>query len=304
MVDNYWWTDAPFIGLAFAAGLPLLGMALLIEDKRARPLLWVRWYATRDILFFMLIAVVVRVSLSEQTYAAIGLLTLGGLTSDQLHPLFAVVLVAMILGIAAAALLARPDRIVAMIMVAAFSIAAGAWLDTHATSLTRPPELYLSQALLGFGTTLFIGPALLFGIGQIITRGPNYLVSFVVLFSTTQNVGGLAGSALLGSVQVIRERVQAERLAEALSLGDPLVTARLNGYVQSLAPQLPDPAARGQQANALFGQALHAQANILAFTDTFWIVMLIALATGLFIAAVIMRERHRQRTIVASGGPR
>lgn len=287
----YWWTDAPALGWALAAAIPLLGLALLIEDKRKRPLLWVRWYATREVLFFILVAVVVRVALSEQTYAAVGLLTLGGLTSDQLHPLFAVVFLSMAAGIAVVALTVRPNRIVPILMFAAFIIALGAWLDTHATSETRATELYVSQALLGFGTILFLGPALMFGIGQIIRRGGNYLVSFVVLFSTTQNVGGLAGSALLSSFQVMRARVHAEQLAETVSLGNPQVVSRIGAYAQLVGPEITDPAARAGQANALLGQALNAQANILAFNDTFWVVTLIALGMGLFIAAGILRER-------------
>jgi hypothetical protein len=297
----YWWTDAAFLGWSLAAALPLLGLALLIEDRRARPLLWVRWYATRDILFFMLVAVVVRISLTEQTYAAVGLLTLGGLTSDQLQPLFAVVFVAMAAGIATCALLVRADRVVPMIMAAAFIIAAGAWLDTGSTSATRPQQLYLSQALVGFGTTLFLGPALMFGIAQMIKRGSNYLVSFVVLFSTTQNVGGLTGSALLGSIQVARERLHAERLAEGLSLGDPAVAARIAQYADAILPRVTDPAARAQQASGLLGQALHAQASILAFNDTFQIVALIALAAGLFIAGVTMLDWRRQQALRNAG---
>ncbi len=293
----YWWTEAPWLGWALAVGLPLFGLVLLIEDRRKRPLLWVRWYGSADILFFTLVAVVVRLALSEQTYAAVGLLTLGGLTSDQLHPLFAVVFVAMAAGIATAALTVRPDRIVPIIMVAAFIIALGAWLDTHSTSQTRAPELYLSQALLGFGTTLFLGPALMFGIGHIIKGGPHYLVSFVVLFSTTQNVGGLAGSAMLGSIQAIRARVHAEQLAETISLGNPEVVGRIGQYSQLVGPTITDPAARAQQASGLLGQALNAQANILAFNDTFWVVTLIALATGLFIAGVTFRDRLRQRAL-------
>lgn len=291
----YWWTDAPWLGWALAASLPLFALALLIEDRRQRPLLWVRWYATRDIAFFALIAVVVRIGLSEQTYAAIGLLTTGGLTSDQLHPLFGWVFLAMAAGIAATALVVRPERIGPMIMVAAFCIALGAWLDTGSTSLTRASQLYVSQALLGFGTTFFLGPALLYGIGHIIKRGPNYLVSFVVLFSTTQNVGGLAGTAFLGSIQVARERLHAEQLAEAISMGDPMVTTRLAQYALSLAPRLTDPVGRTQQASALLSQAIHGQATILAFNDTFWVVSLVALAAGLFIAAAALRDLVRQR---------
>lgn len=290
----YWWTDAAFLGWTLAIAVPLLAMALWIEDRRARPLLWVRWYATRDIIFFTIIAVVVRVALSEQTYAAVGLLTLGGLTSDQLHPLFAVVFLAMVAGIVTSALLLRPERVIFMIMAAAFIIATGAWLDTGSTSVTRPQQLFLSQSLIGFGTILFLGPALMMGIGHIIKRGPNYLVSFIVLFSSTQNVGGLMGSALLGSIQVARERTHAERLAEALSLGDPVVTARIGGYAQTIASHITDPAVRAQQANALLSQALHAQASILAFNDTFWVVAIIALSAGLFISAPLLLDWIRQ----------
>ena len=289
----YWWTDAAWLGWALAAAIPLLATALFIEDRRERPLLWVRWFGTKEIVFFILVAVVVRLALAEQTYAAIGLLTLGGLTSDQLHPLFAIVMVAMAAGIATVALTLRPERVVKTMMVAAIIIGLGAWLDTHSTSLTRPPELYLSQALLGFGTTLFLGPALLFGIGQIITRGPNYLVSFIVLFSTTQNVGGLAGSALLGTIQVARARVHSERMAEALSVGDPAVIDRLGIYSSLLQSRVVDPATLRAQANGLLGQALNAQANVLAFNDAFWVVTILAFGIASFIAFVTLLEKRK-----------
>ena len=38
--------------------------------------------------------------------------------------------------------------------------------------------------------------------------GQNYLISFLVLFAVSQNVGGLLGSAVLGSYQVMRTRAQ------------------------------------------------------------------------------------------------
>lgn len=286
-----WWTETPWLGWSLAGGIPLLGLALVIEDRRARPLLRVRWYGSAEILFFTIVAILIRLALGEQTYAAIGLLSLGGQTSDQLHGLFGVVFLAMAGGIATVALTLRVERIVPMIMVAALVIALGALLDSQANSLTRAPQLYLSQALIGFGTTLFLGPALLLGIGHIMRQGAQYLVSFVVLFSTTQNLGGLAGSALLGSIQTMRERIHAEYLAEALFRGDPQVIARAQAYAQTIAAQIPDPAARSTQANALFGQALHAQANVLAYNDTFLVIACLALATGAYVAIVAIRSR-------------
>ncbi|WP_093295714.1 hypothetical protein [Sphingomonas sp. NFR04] len=286
----YWWTDAPWLGWMFAGALLLLGLALLIEDRRAQPLLQVRWFGTADVLLIAGISLVVRIALTEQTYAAVGLLALGGLTNDQLHGLFAVVLVAMIGGIALAAWLARPDRLLPMMLCSALVIALGAWLDTHSTPDTRATQLIASQALLGLGTVLFLGPALLFGIGRVLERGPTHLVSFVVLFSTTQNLGGLAGAALLGSIQTIRTRVHAEVLADALKLGDPLAAQRVAAGAGQLAPVLTDPAAASTQASARLAGALQTQANILAFNDTFWVVTLLALGLAAFLALVILKQ--------------
>ena len=117
----------------------------------------------------------------------------------------------MLLGIATARTDSAPASVRQQVIVAALIIALGAWLDSHATNQTRPQELYLSQALLGFGTTLFIGPALAFGFLRMLERGPAYFVSLVVLFSSTQNIGSLAGSALLGSYQVDRNAIASVR---------------------------------------------------------------------------------------------
>jgi hypothetical protein len=284
----YWWTETPWIGWALAAALLLGGAVFWLESRRQRPLLQIRWYGTGDILLFTLIAVVIRVALTEQTYAAVGLLSMGGLTNDQLHGLFAAVFAAMAAGIATAALVSRPERLLAMMMCSALVIAFAAWLDTHSTSDTRATQLYISQSLLGFGTTLFLGPALLYGVARIIQRGRTHLVSFVVLFSTTQNVGGLGGAALLASIQAVRQRVHAEAIADSLSLGDPAVLQRLGATAERLGPYIGDPSATTAQASAQLGQALQAQAAVLAFNDTFWVVSLLALALAAFLAIVIL----------------
>ena len=90
---------------------------------------------------FGAVALFVRLALAEQTYGAVGLLTSGGLTNDQLRTLFALVAVAMLAGILAAALTLSERRIPWQVMIAALVIALGAWIDTDATNLTRPPQL-------------------------------------------------------------------------------------------------------------------------------------------------------------------
>jgi hypothetical protein len=270
-----WWTDTPWLGWALAAAAPLAAAGFLIEHRRARPLLNFRWLRGPDLLRFILVAAVVRLALAEQTYGAVGLLSAGGLTNDQLRTLFAIVALAMVAGTVLAVLTVSERRLPYQVVAACLAIALGAWMDSHASNLTRPPQLYLSQALLGLGTTLFIGPTLVFGMLRVLRQGADVLVSVIVPFSVTQNIGGLAGSALLGTVQTVSAHAHAAALSEHLSGADPQVAARLEGGAAAL------------------GQALNREAAVLAFNDTFALVVAIALAAALFIAASLLSRRWR-----------
>ena len=277
----YWWTDAPWIGWALAAAVPLLAVGIINEAGRSKPLLYLEWMGSAGILRFAAVALLVRLALAEQTYGSVGLLASSGLNNDQLRTLFAIVAAAMLLGIATAALTLRPHTVRQQVIAAALIIALGAWLDSHATNQTRPQELYLSQALIGFGTTLFIGPALAFGFLRMLERGPAYFVSLVVLFSSTQNIGSLAGSALLGSYQVIATRAHLAALTEHLVAADPQVVARIQA-----------------QGSALLAQSAAREATILAFNDVFRFVAVLAAATALFVLFFVLRDVWRARNPV------
>jgi MFS family permease len=274
----YWWTDTPWLGWALVAAVPLITSAVLIEAHRRNPVLRLEWIGSAGIVRFAAVALLVRIALAEQTYGSVGLLTSGGLNNDQLRLLFVFVFGAMLLGILTAALTLNPRRLREQVIVAALIIALGAWLDSHATSQTRPQELYLSQALLGFGTTLFIGPALAFGFLRMLERGPAYFVSIVVVFSSTQNIGSLAGAALLGSYQVVSSRAHLSALSEHLVGTDPQVVARI----------------QAQGAAQLFQSATR-EATVLAFNDVFRFVALLAVATALFLFGLVLRDLWRAR---------
>lgn len=295
-----WWTDTPWLGPVLAIGVPLLGLALFIECRRSNPLLRVDWIGSAEILRFAAVAVTVRIALAEQTYGAVGLLNAAGLTDDQLHLLFALVFAATTLGYGVAAVTLKPERILIQIVAASLLIVAGAWLDSHSTNVTRVPELILSQCLIALGASLYFGPGMVFGFGKMMARGSTHLVSYLVLFSTAQNVGGLAGSALLGSYQFIQARAHAAALAEHLSLGDPQVVRRLQEGSRAISSAITDPALQGAQGSALLGQALNREANVLAYNDTFQLVMWIAIGVACFLLARIglpmLRARLHPRT--------
>ena len=182
------------------------------------------------------------------------------------------------------------------VAVAALIIALGAFLDGSANNLTRPPQLYLSQALVGFGTTLFICPAFVYIFFKMMLKGASHFISFVVLFAATQNIGALAGSALLGSYEFSQARRHATYLAEHVSLANPQVVQRLQSGADTVVSALPDTALRTFEGAALLGQRLNAEANILAFNDVFRLVAVLAFLTAVFLIYRIIwtawRERH------------
>jgi hypothetical protein len=224
----------------------------------------------------------VRVVLSEQSVGAVGFLRLVGLNNDQLTTLFLVVLLATVAGIAIAVLAMRPAHLMAPQVVALLIMALGAWIDSHASSLTRPEEMYVSQGMLAFGGVLFLGPLLLTLMGTVVTN-PGNLITFSVLFSLTQNMGALLGSSLLGTWQVVREKFHASYLAEQLSSLDPLVAARIQRSAAAYGSVLPDPAARTRQGLSVLSQTTTREANILAYNDVFLMIAVIATLLALWI---------------------
>ena len=142
-----WWTDTPWLGGLLVAFVVLFTAVVLLERSRAEPLIHTAWIGSRDILRFAAVAVLVRLALAEQTFGAVGLLTSGGLTNDQLRTLFLWVLAAMTLGMLTAGLTLSVSRLPYQVMIAAWIIAFGAWLDSDANNLTRPGAVVLQPGL-------------------------------------------------------------------------------------------------------------------------------------------------------------
>ena len=290
-----WWTEAAWIGWALLAAIPMLGAALLIESGRANPLLNTRWLASADIVRFAIVTVMARIVLSEQTVGAVGLLTALGQTNDQLQTLFAIVAVASLAGVLVSAAtldIARPAH---PVMLAVGLVAVAAWADSHATSLTRAPQLYWTQALIAFATTFFLGPALLFGLTRALKEGTGHIISFIALFGIINSLGGLGGSALLGTYQVVREKENSAALVQAIDPTDPIVQARIQSGAAGVGRVVGDPAFRTAEGGALLSQAATREANVLAYGDVFRLVALLAGLTFAYLAALLARRAYRAR---------
>ncbi|RYF91734.1 MAG: MFS transporter [Caulobacteraceae bacterium] len=290
-----WWTEAAWIGWALCGALILIVSAFVIEHNRKNPLLQTRWMGSADILRLALVSILVRVILSEQTVGAVGLMTVEGIGSDQLRGLFAIILIATITGSAVSALTMNPANLGPPLLAALALMAIGAFMDSDASNLTRPENLYLSQAILAFAASLFLAPALLFGIARAMAQGPSYIISFVAVFSGAQTLGGLMGSALIGTAQVAREKFHSSQLVERLNPADPLVAQRLQQLGGAYARTQPDAALRQAEGGALLGQQATREANILAYNDVFLAISVIAALTFLWIGFLYLRARLRTR---------
>ncbi|RMW13179.1 Transporter [Pseudomonas amygdali pv. tabaci] len=282
-----WWLEAQWIGLASAASIVLICAGLAIEHNRSKPLLITRWLGSGAILRLGLAVILFRVVLSEQSVGAVGFLQALNMGSQQLHTLYMVMLLGSVAGLAVSALTINPAHLIKPLLISLAMMAVGAWMDSHSTNLTRQSNMYLSQFLLAFGGTFFLGPTLVLGISGVLAN-PRNMVSFSVLFGITQNIGGLIGSAALGTFQIVREKFHSSHIVEHLTLIDPLVQARLQSYSASYSSVIADPSLRNTQGMRAMATAATREANVLAYNDVFMLIALIAVLTMIWISARVL----------------
>jgi MFS family permease len=294
-----WWTDTPWLGWALAASVVLLAAGVIVEHGRTNPLIDMHFMGRRQMVRLMIGAICMRVLISEQAYGAVGFIGLFGLINDQMIWLNVTIVLASIAGLLTAIFTLNPTRVIRVVQIAAVLIAVGAWLDGHATNLTRPANFFVSQALIGFAALYFIGPAMLTGLSSVINAGSRQLASFLVFFNFSQSVGGLIGNTLLSTFQVVREKGHSHELVQTVMAQDPLVASRLQGVSGSLADRLGDTAVLHAEAIAKLGQDATREANVLAYNDTFLLVFGLAMLALVLATCtrVSMVRRHEKEPV-------
>jgi len=290
-----WWFDSPWLGWSLAAAIVLLVGAALVELHRAKPLIHLRWLTSADLLRLLVIILLFRIVLSEQGVGAFGLLQVLGMNNDQMIGLSWVMLAATLAGMVLVALTINPEHVSTPALVALLMVAFAAWLDSRSTSLTRPEQMYLSQGMMAFAGALFLPAALLAGFPRAIRMGQEYIVSFIVLFSTGQTIGALGGSAFLATLMTVRERVHSAAIVDHLTLTDPQVALRLRQLSASYAGVLTDPALRTGEGAALLAQQATREATVLAYDDVFATVAALAMLVFFYLLFLRVRAELRQR---------
>ncbi|MCC2978038.1 MFS transporter [Sphingomonas sp. PL-96] len=301
-----WWTEQPWMGVALIVALVLFTLTWLIEHHRTNPLVMTRWLASQDAVRFMIGAFLMRMLLSEQNFAAVGLLRQLGMGPDQLQLFYLIMLLGIATGTAISALTFKPKALPLQILSAVVLVIIGSLLDRDATSMTRPHDMMLSQFLIAAAAGLFMAPLLIITVMKALGRGADHIVTYAVLFSATQALGGLAGPAVYGTFQQVREHEYSGQITANLVPSDPVVAQRLAIQGQVYAPVITDPVRRQAQGVALLAQTATREAHVRAYNDVFTLNAIIAslfLLYGVGLVAVAARKaKQNPKPAGASAG--
>ena len=288
-----WWRDTPWLGYALAASIPLILAAFLIERHRKNPLFAMDLLGSAPFLRFVILSVLLQVAVAEQRVGAVGLLNTSGLNNDQLHPLFWLVTVAMIIGLLSSAFLLRPAWFTQLVAFGFLIIATASALDARVTNLTRPEQLYTSQFLVGFATTFTLGPLFLYGLRLALPKGSTAFISFLAVYGITANLGSLGAFSLVSTYETLREKAYSHYLVEYVIPSRPLVAARLTQSIQLYSSVTTDPTRRASEAAALLDEQVRRESSVLAYIDVFQAIALLATLTSASLLALILWRRFR-----------
>ncbi len=277
-----WWLEAPWIGVASACSLVLIMAGLAIEHNRSNPMLMTRWLGSGVMIRLALAVILIRMVLSEQSTGAVGFMQVLNMSYEQMHTLYLVMLAGAIAGLVVSALTINPAHLLMPLVISLALMATGSVMDSFSSNLTRPQNLYVSQFLLGFGGTFFLGPTMVLGTKNVLAN-PRNLVSFSVMFGICQNLGGLIGAALLGTFQIVREKFHSSMIVEHLTLIDPRVAARVSSGGSAYGGVIADPQLRNLMGIRSLATAATREANVMAYNDVFMLIAIIAMLTMIWI---------------------
>jgi MFS family permease len=287
----YWWGEAPWLGVLLVIAVVTVTTAVVIELNREKPLLDIRWIASKEIVHFAGTILLFRLAVSEQSSVANNFFQNLGLQNDQISLLYIISMLSMIAAGLSCAAVMTPERVPAIHAVALIFLVIGSYMDSQSTNLTRPSNMYVSQAFIAAATALFLPPAMSVGLTSALKRGPNYILSFIIVFLSTQSLGGLLGQAAFGSFITFREKFHSNILAEHIVMSDPLIVQRAAQLANAYGRVIGDKVLLNTEGVALLSQQATREANILAYNDAFLLI------AGISLCALVALLTH-----VAFGG--
>lgn len=287
-----WWFDSTWIAYVLITGFSLVVLGFFFEHHRTNPLIMTRWLGTASVIRFVIGAFFLRFLLSEQSFTAVNFLKTMGMGPDQFVGLYSVIFIGVLSGTLFSATTFSKDNIFWQLLFATLLIIIASRLDAHLTSDIRPHNFFYSQFLIAFANGLFIGPLLLTGMGRTLKQGSNYVITFIILFSATQNFGSLVGSSFYNTYQKHQAQVYQLDIAQGLDRTDPNVSYRIKQYTALYSPHLTDSQLDQSQATQLLAQVVNREAQVRAYNDVVNINSLIAIILFLWTLTHIAWQKY------------
>ncbi|MGB3797083.1 MAG: MFS transporter [Alteraurantiacibacter sp.] len=289
-----WW-DTPWLGYALAISVLGLGGCFLIEANRRTPMLDLTWISSRAILSLAAIGATVRILVSEQGFGASGMFAALGYGSQQLTDYFWVLTGATLGGMALSVMRLDPRDLTRPVLFAVMVIGIAAFADTQTGVMTRPQDLYLTQAAIAFAAVFAMGPILMEGMLRALAAGQAYVISFIAVFSLSQSIGGLAGISLLSAIHTVRLKTHLVDAGSTLSLGNSALGQALAGAARRVSPLQTDSALQQQAAASSVSQKVGREAAVLAFNDIFFLIGTLSAITFvvIFVPWIVNKMRGR-----------
>lgn len=289
-----WW-DAPWLGYAVALAVIGLGGCLLIEANRKSPMLDLSWLSSRAILGIAAIGATVRILVAEQGFGASGMFAALGYGNEQLTGYFWVLTGATAAGMVLSVIRLDPKDLTRPVLFAVLVICVAAFADTRTGVMSRPQDLYLSQAAIAFAAVFAMGPVLMQGMLRALAAGQSTIISFIAIFSLSQSVGGLAGIALLSAFHTVRLKTHLIDAGTTLAMSNAQLSQAFTNAAQRTTPLQQDPALVQQATSASISAQIGREAAVLAFNDVFFLIGTLSAITfvALLVPWVINRIRGR-----------
>ncbi len=272
----HYWRDAAWIGWLLAGSVAALAGTVMIELNRKNPIIDIRWLVSPAMLHLTATLFLFRLILSEQSAGAPRMFQVLGVDPSQMTTIFAIIVAASMLGGLACVAWMQATRVPQFHLIALILIMAGAYMDSMATVLTRPDQMLISQSLIAFASMLFMPPAMMAGLIAALARGPQYLLSFVIVFISTQSLGGVLGSGLFTTFINHRQAAHMAVLSEQLTATDPQAVGVLSAQTAAYTGAIGDSVIARAQAMSQMAQQVTQQATVLAYNDAYFLIFLIA----------------------------
>lgn len=279
------WFGSDFIVRLSVIAAVSLTLFLVIELKTAHPLLNLRLFARRNFGFGILANFLLGIALYGSVFVLpIYLTRIQGYNSEQIGLVLAWTGIPQLLLIPLVPRLMKRFDIRLLIVVGFALFAASNFMNVYMTGDYASDQLFWPNVVRAVGQALVFTP-----LSAIATAGiePGNAGSASALFNMMRNLGGAVGIASLQTFLSKREQFHSNILTNSVSVFEEATrdrVARMTAYFMSHG--VSDQALATHKAVVAIALKLRKQANIMAFSDTFFLLgvaLVIALLASLLL---------------------